>query len=307
MEQRLFAPFLDPIDMVMCCPSAKSLEQVNEEAARYGLRFPLVCDPAVSLLEHVASVEYASGSARFGPYADNILGMNWELKSGAVVRVGERVIKSTTGYDLLRFLLHSDGRFGRARDYVLRLRPSGGKTVRVVLRGDDEAIERTRGVILHSPWVHWLDAVDLLFTRESGFVLEIMADCSAGELDLFNNFFSELARKSGAVIAMFPQTELSPQALPVLSLKTTVTEAPRLARNLVRTHGGSARVLCVNGVVHYYPPPELESLPDSARYGLAERCTAEGGHLSGLWAKDTPCGSQETAWAKELQLAWNQL
>jgi hypothetical protein len=106
---------------------------------------------------------------------------------------------------------------------------------------------------------------------------------------------------------MFPQTELSPQALPVLSLKTTVTEAPRLARNLVGTHGGSARVLCVNGVVHYYPPPELESLPDSARYGLAERCTAEGGHLSGLWAKDAPCGSQETAWAKELQLAWNQL
>ena len=304
-EQRLFAPFLDPVDMVMCCPAETSLAQMNDEAARHGLRFPLVCDPTASLQAHVAASDYAPGSVRFGPYVDNILGMNWELKSGTVVRVGERVIKSTTGYDLLRFLLHSDGHFGRARDYVIRLRPSGGKTARVVLRGDDEAIERARDATLHSPWVHWLDVVDLLFTRESGVALEIAADCSAGELDVFHGFFAQLGRKSGA--AIFAQTESRRQALPALSLKTTVTEAPRLARDLVRNHGGSARVLCGNGVVHYHPPPGLDSLPDEALREFAQRCTAEGGHVSGLWAKDAPSAPQEAAWVIELQTAWNQL
>ena len=304
-DQRLFAPFLDPIDMVMCRPATTRLEQVNEEAARHGLRFPLVCDPAASLQAHVAAADYAPGSARFGPYVDNILGMNWELPSGTVVRVGERVIKSTTGYDLLRFLLHSGSRFGRARDYVLRLRPSGGKTASVLLRGDDNALERAHGAILLSPWVHWLDVVDLLFTRESGVALEISADCATGEVDLYYDFFTQLGRKSdGAVLA---PTESRRQALPALSLKTTVTEAPRMAQDLVRNHGGSARVLCVNGVVHYHPPPELHSLPDTTLRNLAQQCTVNGGHVYGLWAKDAPSGLQETAWAKALETAWNQL
>jgi hypothetical protein len=304
-EQRLFAPFLDPVDMVMCCPAATSLAQVNDMAARHGLRFPLACDPATSLQDHVTAVDYAPGSARFGPYVDNILGMNWELPSGTVVRVGERVIKSTTGYDLLRFLLHSNGRFGRAHDYVLRLRPAGGKTARVVLRGDNEGIERARDAILHSPWVHWLDVVDLLFTRERGVALEISADCATGEVDLYYNFFTQLGRESdGAVLA---PTESRRQALPALSLKTTVTEAPRMARELVRNYGGSARVLCVNGVIHYHPPPELQSLPDTTLQTLAQQCTVKGGHVSGLWAKEPLSAPQEAAWANELETAWNQL
>ncbi len=304
-EQGLFAPFLDAVDMVMCCPVETSLEQVNEEAARHGLRFPLVCDPAASLQEHVTAADYAPGSARFGPYVDNILGMNWELPSGTVVRVGERVIKSTTGYDLLRFLLHSGGRFGRAHDYVLRLRPAGGKTARVVLRGDDEVIERARGEILQSPWVHWLDVVDLHITRESGVALEISADCSAGEMDLYYDFFTQLGRKSGG--AVLAPTESRRQALPALSLKTTVTEAPRMGRELVRNYGGSARVLCVNGVVHYHPPQGLDSLPDVALCEFAQQCTVKGGHVSGLWAKEPLPAPQEAAWAKELETAWNQL
>jgi len=304
-EQRLFAPFLDAVDMVMCCPVETSLEQVNEAAARHGLRFPLVCDPAASLQEHVTAADYAPGSARFGPYVDNILGMNWELPSGTVVRVGERVIKSTTGYDLLRFLLHSGSRFGRAHDYVLRLRPAGGKTARVVLRGDDEVIERAREAILHSPWVHWLDVVDLFFTRESGVALEISADCAPGEVDLYYDFFTQLGRKSdGAVLA---PTDSRRQALPAFSLKTTVTEAPRMARELVRNHGGSARVLCFNGVIHYHPPPELHSLPDTTLLNLTQQCTVKGGHVSGLWAKETLLAPQEAAWANELETAWNQL
>ena len=77
---------------------------------------------------------FASASSRFGPYCDNIMGMNWKLRDGHVVRIGERVVKSTTGYDLLRFLLNSDGRFGEPVDFVLRLRPDCGTSGVFTLR-----------------------------------------------------------------------------------------------------------------------------------------------------------------------------
>lgn len=302
---RLFSRFLDPIDMVMCCPAETSLAQVTEEAARHGLRFPLVCDPAASLREHVTAVDYAPGSARFGPYVDNILGMNWELKSGTVVRVGERVIKSTTGYDLLRFLLHSDGRYGRARDYVLRLRPRCGITVREVFRGEREALERLRSAVLHSPWVHWLDTVNLHISLNGGTALEIEADCANGEPAIFEEYFAQVARASET--AAFSRTEPRCNGLPVLSLKTTTATAPTLARQLVRNHGGTACVLCVNGVVHYFPSPGQRSLPPAAVAELSAQCALDGGHIMGPWAGIAAPDDQEATWARELETAWNQL
>jgi len=51
------------------------------------------------------------------------MGMNWRLPDGRIVRVGERVVKTTTGYDWFRFLLHTSHRFGHATDYASRLQP----------------------------------------------------------------------------------------------------------------------------------------------------------------------------------------
>ncbi len=304
-EQRLFTPFLDPVDMVVCCLAETSLEQVNEEATRHGLRFPMVCDPAASLQEHVTAVDYAPGSARFGPYVDNILGMNWELKSGTVVRVGERVIKSTTGYDLLRFLLHSDGRYGQARDYVLRLRPRCDTTVQGVFRGEHEALERLRSAVLHSPWVHWLDAVNLHISPNSETALEIEADCANGEPAIFEEYFAQVARASGT--AVFSHAEPRRGGLPVLSLKTTIGAAPSLARHLVRAHSGTARVLCVNGVVHYFPSPDQRPLASAVVEELAAQCATEGGHIMGPWAGIAVPDDQETVWANTLEATWNPL
>lgn len=302
---RLFTPFLDPVDMVMCCSAETRLAEVNALAADYGLRFPLVGDPAASLKAHVGAIDYAPGSARFGPYVDNILGMNWELKSGTIVRVGERVIKSTTGYDLQRFLLHTDGRYGRARDYVLRLRPLGGATAQAVLHGDGDAVEKACSLLLQSPWLHWLDAVDLVFAVERGSMLEIMADCAPGEEACFGDFFRQLAHNSGCLV-------LAPAAprrrtLPALSLKTVLSEARTLGAELVRDFGGSARVLVVNGVLHYFPATPGKALPADALAALANRCAAAGGHLFGPLASVSIPSAAEARWAAELESAWKQL
>jgi FAD/FMN-containing dehydrogenase len=302
---RIFTPFFDPVDLVLCCSAEATVAEINAQVAPAGLRFPLVGIPSASLRAHVAAIDYASGSARFGPYVDNILGMNWELPSGIVIRVGERVIKSTTGYDLQRFLLHSDGRYGRARDYVLRLRPLGGATAEAVLHGDDAAIERACALILHSPWLHWLDAVDLVIAADRGAMLEITADCAPGEESCFAEFFRQLGHDSGCPVL----TPAAPRrrSLPALSLKTTLSEARKLGAELMRDFGGSARVLVVNGVVHYFPAATGPGIPAEALAALAQRCTALGGHLSGPLAPAPTPSPAEARWAAELETAWKQL
>ncbi len=302
---RLFTPFFDPVDMVLCCSADATVAEVNAQAGAAGLRFPLVADPAATLRAHVAALDYAPASARFGPYVDNILGMNWELKSATTVRVGERVIKSTTGYDLHRFLLHTDGRYGRARDYVLRLRPLGGVTARAVLQGDDALVEQACGIVLHSPWRHWLDSVELVIAANRGNALEIAADCVSGEEECFADFFRQLGHETGTLI--LPPTPPRHRALPSLSLKTTLDEARLLGNELVRDFGGAARVLVLNGVGHYFPITPDPCLPADALTALTKRCTAVGGHLYGPLAPAPGPNAAEARWAEELEAAWKQL
>lgn len=303
--ERLFPLFVDATDMVMCIGADASLASINLKAAEHNLRFPLVCEPTETIQAHLTQVEYASGSARFGPFVDNILGMNWELPSGRVVRIGERVIKSTTGYDMVRFLMHTDGRYGRAVSYVLRLRPAGGETFRAVLQGGDEVMEDLRNRILTSSWVHWYDAVDLIVTPEGQKTIELSADCALGERGRFFDHVSTLETQSGAK-QISPPT-VSKKGIPPLSLKTTSSKAVTLAQKLVGRFGGQARVLCVNGAVHFFPAPECGVPSDRALVALGKECIEQGGHVFGAWAPSKQPNATEAVWARDLEAAWRLL
>ena len=111
-NERLFVPFLDEVDGTLCLPSNAKASDIVSKAQAHRLRFPLLLDEAKTLREQIAATTHAPASCRFGPYCDNILGMNWRLPSGRIARIGERVVKTTTGYDWLRFLLHSGSRYG---------------------------------------------------------------------------------------------------------------------------------------------------------------------------------------------------
>ena len=105
MEERLFEPFIDATDGVLCLPSGSDAAEIEREAALHGLRFPLVVDESARLCDQVAASPFAPASSRFGPYCDNITGMNWELPDGRRVRVGEPIeaelrVTSTAAHDL---------------------------------------------------------------------------------------------------------------------------------------------------------------------------------------------------------------
>lgn len=302
---RLFEPFLDAIDMVCCCPATTTLAEVNRMAQHHGLRFPLLLDADAPLLEHMAAAEFAPGSARFGPWADNVLGMNWTLPSGHAVRAGERVVKSSTGYDLLRFLLHSDGRYGRAREYVLRLRPAAGETFGARFSGPAESIDAARRFLLGSSWNHWIDAIDLVLIAAADPFLELTVDCIPGERAAFAAMLGAAARAAGAEWRETPAPP--PPGLPAFTVKTTVSEAPVLAAKIVQTLGGHARVLALNGAVLAYPDPAAEAANPAFWRELREACAAAGGHLSGRAAPPAAPDPAEAVWAAELETAWSRL
>ncbi len=255
----LFAPFLDAVDGVICLPATATAADLEPLRAARSLRFPLLFDGHASLRDHVAASGFAPASSRFGPFCDNILGMNWRLPSGQVVRIGERVVKSTTGYDLLRFLLNSQGAFGEPLDYVLRLRPECGLTGHFLLRGrfDDQARAASR--LLATCWMHWFDSVDLLLPAGGqDSVLRIALNCPSVEWPVYEDHVRRLAADQHlsleTSLAPTPQGDVPNRwdGCPDFAFKTTPARVLTLARELAAEPGLRCVALCYNGVVHGY-------------------------------------------------------
>ncbi len=252
-KSRLFEPFFDDIDGTVCLPATTIATDLDALRTSHGFRFPLMLDQHLPLREQVASSGFAPASSRFGPYCDNIMGMNWKLRDGRIVRIGERVVKSTTGYDLLRFLLNSDGRFGEPIDFVLRLRPDCGTSGVFTLSGTHEAVSKAVAALLATCWMHWFDAVDVLFDGDiESCRLRIALNCPTQEWSVYEGHLSSFATKHGLALKSDPSAPLAPDGCPDFVLKTTPDQAITLARETSMGNSMTCIALCYNGVVHGY-------------------------------------------------------
>ena len=252
---RLFEPFFDSIDGTMCGPATMTAADLETLRTSHGFRFPLILDQHLPLCEQVAASGFASSSSRFGPYCDNIMGMNWKLPSGRIVRIGERVVKSTTGYDLLRFLLHSSGQFGEPVDFVLRLRPDCGTSGVFSLNGRYDFVSKAASALLATCWIHWFDAVDVLFSGEAETEtcqLRIALNCPEHEWAVCDEFLSSFAKTHALSLVSDSTVSLLPDGCPDFMWKTTPDQVIRLAREVSSKNAISCIALCYNGVVHGY-------------------------------------------------------
>lgn len=277
---RAFVPFLDEIDGTLCLPASATAAEIRKRISGYPLRFPLILDPTATLNEQVMASGYAPASSRFGPYCDNILGMNWELPDGRVVRIGERVVKTTTGYDWFRFLLLTGHRFGRPLDYVIRLRPDCGTTGYFEMSGTPEAIRNAASRLLRDCWMHWLDAVDVI-AQNGVSTLRVMVHCPVSEWEIFENHLSDFAFKNGLVCNVKPNIEMPTDGCPDGVFKTSPEHVVALAEQLSLTDGVRCVGLCYNGVVHAYLA-EAAANPERIR-DLAQPHIAALHALGGDW------------------------
>ena len=265
---RTFEPFIDSIDGVMCCPATMTTGELRAHAAAHGLRFPLILDEHKPLREQVAASGFAPASSRFGPYCDNITGMNWRLPNGRIVRIGERVVKSTTGYDLLRFLLNSSGHFGEPVDFVVRLRPDCDTTHLFSLTGRCEPVSQAAAAMLATCWLHWFDSIDVVLEgRLESCRLRISLNCPAYESAIYEEHLSSFAAKHELLLHSESMSSVPVDGCPDFVLKTTPNQAIPLARRVAVENDVTCVALCYNGAVHGY----LKNGPGTSTVGSGTR------------------------------------
>ncbi|MBS0203421.1 MAG: FAD-binding protein [Planctomycetes bacterium] len=296
---RCFVPFLDPIDGVVCLSAQATATQIQTQAAPHQLRFPLLLDANATLQEQVESTGFAPASSRFGPLCDNIVGMNWKLPNGNVVRIGERVVKTTTGYDMFRFLLSSGRRFGEPVDYVLRLRPDCGVTSVYELAGSVDAVSRAVPLLLKNCWMHWFDAIDFLADPPR---LRIALNCPAAELPVVEEYLSTFGNSQGLTLCSERNLPLPMDGCPDFAFKTSPESVVKLAREIA-ADGIHCVALCYNGVLHGYVPECGDKL-DRIRMLIRERSNeleAVGGDWHSRHLSDTQPSDLEALWIKTLE------
>jgi glycolate oxidase len=97
---------------------------MREVEAR-GLFYPP--DPAsldwCTLGGNVAENAGGPRALKYGVTRDYVLGLEWVLPSGEVLRVGKRTIKGVAGYDLVGLFVGSEGTLGVATEITLQLLP----------------------------------------------------------------------------------------------------------------------------------------------------------------------------------------
>lgn len=249
-DPRCFTPFVDSIDGVVCLSAEATAADIDALAIPEKLRFPLLIDRTATLIEQVESSGFAPASSRFGPYCDNIVGMNWRLPNGHVVRMGERVVKTTTGYDVFRFLLSSGRRFGRPLDYVLRLRPDCGVTSVHHLNGAWEDVSAAIPILLQNCWMHWFDSIDLI-TDADGCRLRIVVNCPGDECSLVDAYLGGYSASRNLALKTDRHVPSPTDGCPDFVFKTSPEHLVKLVQELTAS-GIRCVGLCYSGVLHGY-------------------------------------------------------
>jgi len=98
-------------------------DELNEKLARYGLFFPPTpgSSDVASIGGMVANNSSGMHAVKYGATRDYVLALEVVLPDGRIIRVGRPVVKSASGYDLVRLFVGSEGTLGVATEITLKL------------------------------------------------------------------------------------------------------------------------------------------------------------------------------------------
>jgi D-lactate dehydrogenase (cytochrome) len=99
-------------------------DKLNHKLARYGLFFPPQpgSSDVATIGGMVANNSSGMHAVKYGATKDYVLQLEVVLPTGQIVRMGRPVLKSSSGYDLCRLIVGSEGTLGVVTEITLRLR-----------------------------------------------------------------------------------------------------------------------------------------------------------------------------------------
>ena len=170
-----------PDDLDCTVEAGCTLQRLNEDLRATGLFFPVDPGAEQATLGGMAATR-ASGTTtvRYGSMRDNVITATAVMASGEVIRTARRARKSSSGYDLTRLLIGSEGTLGLITELTLKLHgvpeamlatSAAFQTIEGACRASTLAIQSGLGVAR----VELLDAVQIQCVKSySGLDLEVL-------------------------------------------------------------------------------------------------------------------------------------